>query len=95
MTPYLELHHEQLVLMLGYGLLGLFALTLVWTAGTLIVGRGAVRGHEDEHLERFPDGIEEGHGKLPFALILLYATLAVWTAVYLAATGIFGMDFLG
>lgn len=93
MLPYLEIHREQLILMFGYGGLGLLviALTIGWQA--LRPGGGPDTDHGP--LERFRDGIEEGHGKIPLFLILLYIAVGIWVVIYIASHGSWGMDFGG
>mgnify|MGYP001546422716 CR=1 FL=1 len=84
MLPYLEIHREQLILLFGYGFIGIFGLVFAIYAKKFAIGAS----HEDhdnkeEPLTRFPDGVEEGHGKVPMFLILLYIFLGVWVVVYI------------
>ena len=92
MLPYIELHDESLILLFGYGLLGVLALALAHLSYELACGR---RPGSSEATTRFPDGLEEGHGPMPLFLVLLYAALAVWAVLYVLAHAFWGMDFGG
>jgi len=92
MLPYLELHTESLVLLLGYGLLGFFALALAHSGRDLVVGRPREPGGTpvEEH-----GGVREHGGRVPLFLVLLYVSLAVWAVLYVLAHAVWGMDFGG
>ncbi len=92
MLPYAQLHAESLVLLLGYGLLGLLALVLAHAARELHVGR---KSEDAGPPHRFPSGVEEGHGPVPVFLLVLYGVLAVWAVLYVLAHALWGMDFAG
>ena len=92
MLPYIDLHTESLVLLLGYGFLGFFALALAHSARDLVVGRP-----REPATSAGPDDgkVKETHGRIPLFLVLLYASLAVWAVLYVLAHGVWGMDFGG
>ena len=96
MLPYLEIHREFLILTLGYGGIGLLGLALALGARRWYLGwsEGGAQGKPEDH-ERFPDGVEEGHGKVPLFLALLYVVLALWALLYIAAHAWWGMEFGG
>lgn len=89
MLPYVEMHAESIVLLVGFGLLGFLALVLVHQAADLSVG-----GREGEPTE-FPDGLREGHGPVPVLLVALYAGLAIWAIVYVLAHAFGVLEFGG
>ena len=92
MLPYAQLQAESLVLLLGYGLVGLLALVLAHAARELHVGR---KSEDAGPPRRFPSGVEEGHGPIPVFLLVLYVALAVWAVLYVLAHALGGMDFAG
>lgn len=93
MLPYLDIHREHLILLLGFGGFGVLGLILALNARRF--GLGAIRHDSKEHFEEFPDGIKEGHGKVPLFLILLYLSLGIWAVLYVAAHAFWDMDFGG
>jgi len=95
MLPYLEIHREHLILLFGYGGLGFFALTLALGARWYVIGRAVDPEADDQHMERFPDGLKEGHGKVPLFLVALYICTAVWAVCYVAAHAFWGVAFDG
>lgn len=95
MLPYLDIHREHLILMFGYGGLGFFALALALGARQYVLGRPTDPEAEKNHVETFPDGIKEGHGKVPLFLIVLYVCLAIWAVCYITAHAYWGVGFDG
>lgn len=93
MLPYLEIHREHLILLFGYG--GLMFLVIALTIGWRAVRPRGGRDEGHGPMERFPDGIEEGHRGIPLFLIILYAAVGIWAVIYIAAHGLGGMTFGG
>lgn len=93
MYPYLEIHREHLILVFLYGGLLFFGLALALGSKYFVLGRPT--DTKKDHLEEWPDGVKEGHGKVPLFLIVLYIGLVVWGLFYVAAHALWGMDFDG
>jgi hypothetical protein len=94
MYPYLDIHYEYLILLLGYG--GLLFLLIALTIGWSRLRPGGAQDAEraTEHLETFPTNVREGHGRIPLFLIVLYVSVVIWALVYIVAHG-GGMAFGG
>jgi hypothetical protein len=93
MYPYLEIHREYLYLVFLYGGIGLFGLALALGARRFVLGRPTRPEHD--HLEQWPDGVKEGHGKVPVFLLMLYVSLGLWAVLYVVAHAFWGMEFGG
>lgn len=95
MPPYLEIHRENLILLFGYGGLGLLvtALTIGWRR--LRPGGDKDIEQATEHLESWPTGVKEGHGKIPLFLIVLYIAVGIWAIVYIVSQGNGSLAFGG
>jgi hypothetical protein len=91
MLPYLELHMESLVLLLGYGLLGFLALVLAHSGRDLVVGTPK----DEPPAARTDDAVGYHHGRVPLFLVLLYVGLALWALFYVLAHAVWGLDFAG
>ncbi len=92
MLPYIELHAENLILLLGYGLLGFLGLALAKLSSELGVGKARDGA---EPAARFRDGLAEGRGRVPLFLVVLFVLLGVWAVFYVLAHVVWGLDFGG
>lgn len=91
MYPYLEIHREHLLQVLIYGGIGFFGLALALGARYLVVGRP--QDPKEEVWERFPGGLLEGRGRMPWFLVALYVSVGIWALCYVAAFAFWGVDF--
>ncbi|MDP2209692.1 MAG: hypothetical protein Q8K98_13115 [Bacteroidota bacterium] len=88
MPPY-EILQEQYILLALLG--GTVLVTFLYVA--INTFRTFKRKEATEKIEKFPEGITEGHKPIPLFLIILYIAYFLWAIIYVGAVAIWGFNF--